>query len=99
YAERLPSFAFARAFARVAERPQSLQYSRFCRISGINGREQVATDCSTRARQSDKRCHGERSVSVEEVEQWSQWALAQADRIDPAAGGSFHKVTQDEEPG
>jgi hypothetical protein len=27
--------------------------------------------------------------STEEFERWSQWALAQADRIDPAIGGAF----------
>jgi hypothetical protein len=37
------------------------------------------------------------SSSCEEVEQWSQWALAQADRIDPAVGGKFSKAIQDEE--
>ncbi len=39
------------------------------------------------------------SSSIEEVEQWSQWALAQADRIDPAIGGKFSKAMQDEEAG
>ncbi|MGB0010650.1 MAG: hypothetical protein WBQ03_03530 [Candidatus Sulfotelmatobacter sp.] len=37
------------------------------------------------------------SASIEEVEQWSQWALAQGDRIDPAIGGKFSKAMQDEE--
>jgi hypothetical protein len=37
------------------------------------------------------------SSSIDEVEQWSQWALAQADRIDPAVGGRFLKAMQDEE--
>ena len=37
------------------------------------------------------------SSSIEEVEQWSQWALAEADRIDPAVGGKFSKAMQDEE--
>jgi len=32
----------------------------------------------------------------DEVEQWSEWALAQADRIDPAIGGRFLKAMQDE---
>jgi len=35
--------------------------------------------------------------SIEEVEQWSQWALAQADRIDPALSQRFLKAMQDEE--
>jgi hypothetical protein len=35
--------------------------------------------------------------SIEEIEQWSRWALAQADRIDPTIGGKFSKAMQDEE--
>jgi hypothetical protein len=35
------------------------------------------------------------SSSPEEVEQWSQWALAQADRIDPAIGGAFLRSIED----
>jgi hypothetical protein len=34
---------------------------------------------------------------IDEVEQWSKWALAQADRIDPAIGGRFLKAMQDED--
>ena len=34
--------------------------------------------------------------SSEELERWSQWALAQADRIDPVMGGAFLTATQDE---
>jgi len=37
------------------------------------------------------------SSSMDEVEQWSKWALAQADRIDPAIGGRFLKTMQDED--
>jgi hypothetical protein len=36
------------------------------------------------------------SCSSEELEQWSRWALAQADRIDPAIGGAFLKSMEDE---
>ncbi len=39
------------------------------------------------------------SSSAEEIEQWSQWALAQANRIDPAIGGRFLNAVQDEEAG
>jgi hypothetical protein len=35
--------------------------------------------------------------SIDEFEQWSQWALAQADRIDPALSQKFLKAMQDEE--
>jgi hypothetical protein len=35
--------------------------------------------------------------SSEEFERWSQWALAQADRIDPATGGAFLTAMQDED--
>lgn len=35
--------------------------------------------------------------SIEEVEQWSQWALAQPDRIDPALSQRFLRAMQDEE--
>jgi hypothetical protein len=37
------------------------------------------------------------SSSGEQVEQWSQWALAQADRIDPALGGRFLIAMEDKE--
>jgi len=37
------------------------------------------------------------SSSMDEVEQWSKWAFAQADRIDPAIGGRFLKAMQDED--
>ena len=37
------------------------------------------------------------SSSSEECEQWSQWALAQADRIDPVIGARFLKAVQDED--
>jgi hypothetical protein len=37
------------------------------------------------------------SSSIEKVEQWSQWALVQADRIDPAIGERFIKAMQDED--
>jgi hypothetical protein len=33
----------------------------------------------------------------DELERWSQWALAQADRIDPAIGGRFSAAMNDEE--
>lgn len=37
------------------------------------------------------------SVSMaDDLERWSKWALAQADRIDPAIGGAFLKAMQDE---
>jgi hypothetical protein len=35
--------------------------------------------------------------STEALERWSQWALAQADRIDPVRGGAFLKSMRDEE--
>ena len=35
--------------------------------------------------------------STEAIERWSCWALAQADRIDPAIGGSFLKSMRDED--
>jgi hypothetical protein len=34
--------------------------------------------------------------SPEALEQWSKWALAEADRIDPAIGGAFLKSMHDE---
>lgn len=37
------------------------------------------------------------SSSMDEVEQWSKWAFAQADRIDPAIGGRFLKAMEDED--
>ena len=37
------------------------------------------------------------SSSMDEVEKWSNWALAQADRIDPAIGERFLKAMQDED--
>ncbi|HET9282334.1 MAG TPA: hypothetical protein VFR24_10270 [Candidatus Angelobacter sp.] len=35
--------------------------------------------------------------STDEIEQWSKWALAQADRIDPAIDGRFLSAIQDED--
>jgi hypothetical protein len=37
------------------------------------------------------------SSPMDEVNQWSKWALAQADRIDPTIGGRFLKAMQDED--
>jgi hypothetical protein len=37
------------------------------------------------------------ACSPEELEQWSQWALSEADRIDPAIGGAFLTAMRDEE--
>jgi hypothetical protein len=37
------------------------------------------------------------SSPMDEVEEWSKWVLAQADRIDPAIGGRFLKAMQDED--
>jgi hypothetical protein len=37
------------------------------------------------------------SSSMDKIEQWSKWALAEADRIDPAIGGRFLKAMQDED--
>jgi hypothetical protein len=34
---------------------------------------------------------------ADEFKRWSKWALAQADRIDPAIGERFLKAKQDEE--
>ena len=34
---------------------------------------------------------------ADDLERWSKWALAQADRIDPAIGGSFLKSMRDED--
>jgi hypothetical protein len=36
-------------------------------------------------------------TSAEEFDRWSKWALAQADRIDPAIGGSFIKAMHNDE--
>jgi hypothetical protein len=35
--------------------------------------------------------------SSEALERWSKWALAEADRIDPAIGGAFLKAMHDED--
>jgi hypothetical protein len=35
------------------------------------------------------------ACSKEELERWSQWALAEAERIDPAVGGRFLLTTQE----
>lgn len=37
------------------------------------------------------------ACSPEELERWSQWALSEADRIDPAIGGAFLKTMRDED--
>jgi hypothetical protein len=37
------------------------------------------------------------SSSIDEVDKWCKWALAQADRIDPAIGRGFLKAMQDED--
>lgn len=37
------------------------------------------------------------SSSMDEVEQWGKWALAQANRIDPAIGGRFLNAMRDED--
>ena len=37
------------------------------------------------------------ACSPEELELWSQWALSEADRIDPAVGGAFLIAMRDEE--
>jgi hypothetical protein len=42
---------------------------------------------------------GKEMASSEEFERWSRWALAQADRIDPAIHGSFLAAMRDEEDG
>jgi|SRR5579883_1559408 len=36
-------------------------------------------------------------TSIEEFDRWSAWALAQADRIDPAVGGRFTDAMHDED--
>ena len=36
------------------------------------------------------------ACSPEELERWSQWALSEADRIDPAIGGAFLTAMRDE---
>jgi hypothetical protein len=36
-------------------------------------------------------------ASVDDVERWNQWALAQADRIDPAMKATFLASMQDED--
>jgi hypothetical protein len=43
---------------------------------------------------SSQACDG--SSATDEFERWKQWALAQADRIDPALGGAFLKAMYDE---
>jgi len=37
------------------------------------------------------------ACSAEELERWGQWALSEADRIDPAAGGAFLAALGDED--
>ena len=37
------------------------------------------------------------ACSPEELERWSQWAMSEADRIDPAIGGAFLTAMRDEE--
>jgi len=37
------------------------------------------------------------ACSPAELERWSQWALSEADRIDPAIGGAFLTSMRDEE--
>jgi hypothetical protein len=34
---------------------------------------------------------------TDDLERWSKWGLAQADRIDPAIGGAFLKALLDED--
>ena len=36
-----------------------------------------------------------RSLSMDQIERWTKWALAQADRIDPTISGRFLKAMQD----
>jgi len=38
---------------------------------------------------------GDGSSTIDEVDRWSTWALAQADRIDPVIGGKFLKAMED----
>ena len=37
------------------------------------------------------------SLSMDQIERWKNWALTQADRIDPTISGRFLKAMQDEE--
>jgi len=37
------------------------------------------------------------AIAADDLERWSKWALAQADRIDPPIGGSFLKAMRDED--
>jgi hypothetical protein len=39
----------------------------------------------------------EPDCSSEALERWSKWALAEADRIDPAIGDAFLKAMHDED--
>jgi hypothetical protein len=39
----------------------------------------------------------DRSLSMDQIERWTKWALVQADRIDPTISGRFLKAMQDED--
>jgi hypothetical protein len=41
----------------------------------------------------------DRSFPMDQIERWTKWALAQADRIDPTSSGRFLKAMQDEDEG
>ena len=81
------------------ERQERIEQGRVNRLIRDAAAFQQAGEISTYVDTIRRTLARDRSSSSEELGKWSQWALSQADRIDPAVGGKFSKAMQDEEAG
>jgi hypothetical protein len=79
------------------ERQQRIEQGRINRLLRDAAAFQQAAEIRKYVEAIRLTLEGDRSSSTDELERWSQWALAQADRIDPVVGGRFLKAFGDED--
>ena len=94
--EKLRQRKIARARAEK-KRLRKIERARISRLLRDAGAFQQANKIRNyvEAIRSSQACDG--FSATDEFERWSQWALAQADRIDPAHGSAFLKAMYDED--
>lgn len=81
------------------ERLAALEQARMDRLMRDAANFRMAADIRTYVKDiAAQVVSGDLSVSQDDLDTWSAWALAQAERIDPARSGRFLDAMRDEEP-
>jgi hypothetical protein len=94
--EKLRQRKIARARAEK-KRLRKIERARIARLLRDAGTFQQANKIRSYVEAIRSSQASDESSAADEFERWSQWALAQAERIDPARGRAFLKAMYDED--